>query len=226
MHQNNQYTSNALPKLLTGMAGVYTLQSLIGGLMLSGLSTYLRDQDLRLDLIGLLSLLMLPWAIKFSWSGLVERWRLQKATTTRSSLVILTGQFMMIAVLVVISFIDPVSAFALLLVLLAILSLLTSTIDIFADGFMIERLLPQHRGWGSVTQISGGYTGTVIGGGVFLILVEKLGWTYAINSMALVGCVLVLMFIVSAKLPLPETRLNGPTPSLWAALKRKRCCLV
>lgn len=215
MHHNNQYISWALPKLFVGMAGVYTLQSLIGGLMVSGLATYLRDQGLRLDLIGLLSLLMLPWVVKFSWSGLIERWRLQKATATRSSLIILVGQLLMITLLIVISFIDPVVAFGLLLGLLGILALLGSTIDIVADGFMIERLLPQHRGWGNVIQIAGGYTGAIIGGGVFLILVENFGWTFAINSIALGCCGLVLMFFFSAKLPLPKSSHNGPAPSLW-----------
>ena len=54
-----QSVKSALARLLIGMAGVYTLQSLIGGLMNASLPTFLRNQGLGLDAIGLLSVLML-----------------------------------------------------------------------------------------------------------------------------------------------------------------------
>ena len=71
-----QSVKSALARLLIGMAGVYTLQSLIGGLMNVGLPTFLRNQGLGLDAIGLLSVLMLPWVFKFLWAGPIEHWRL------------------------------------------------------------------------------------------------------------------------------------------------------
>ena len=58
-----QSVKSALARLLIGMAGVYTLQSLAGGLMNAGLTTFLRNQGLVLDAIGLLSVLMLPWVL-------------------------------------------------------------------------------------------------------------------------------------------------------------------
>ena len=50
-----QSVKSALARLLIGMAGVYTLQSLVEGLMNAGLPTFLRNQGLGLDAIGLIS---------------------------------------------------------------------------------------------------------------------------------------------------------------------------
>lgn len=62
---------------------------------------------------------------------------------------------------------------------LGVMAVLSSITDIAADGFMIERLAPNQRGWGNVIQVSGGYAGAAIGGGAFLILTEYYGWSNA-----------------------------------------------
>ena len=233
-----QSVKSALARLLIGMAGVYTLQSLIGGLMNAGLPTFLRNQGLGLDAIGLLSVLMLPWVFKFLWAGPIERWRLHNRSPktalaqgqiSRSSWFILISQLLIVALLVVCSAFNPILSFSLLLTLLGVMAILSSTTDIAADGFMIERLAPNQRGWGNVIQVSGGYAGAAIGGGAFLILTEYYGWRNAINYLALVGFVLGLLFIASAGLHTSDTHagetnqsLNDHSykPSLWRALKR------
>ncbi|NDV48191.1 MFS transporter, partial [Yangia sp. PrR003] len=62
--------------VIGAIGGVYVAQSVIGGVTWTGLPGVLRAQELPLDQIGLISLLVLPWALKFLWAPPVERFRL------------------------------------------------------------------------------------------------------------------------------------------------------
>lgn len=54
--------------VIGAIGGVYVAQSVIGGVTWTGLPGVLRAQELPLDQIGLVSLLVLPWALKFLWA--------------------------------------------------------------------------------------------------------------------------------------------------------------
>ena len=73
--------------MLGGLWAAYAAQSVIGGLTWGGLATVLRDRGLPLDQIGLVSLLMLPWALKFLWSPFVERARVPRGRPVRTAAV-------------------------------------------------------------------------------------------------------------------------------------------
>ena len=62
--------------LIGSIGGLYVAQSVIGGVTWTGLPAILRAEGLPLDHVGLLSLLVLPWALKVLWSPAAERWRL------------------------------------------------------------------------------------------------------------------------------------------------------
>jgi MFS transporter (putative signal transducer) len=95
----------------------------------------------------------------------------------------------------------------------------TSTVDIACDGYAVETLAKEHHGWGNTAQVGGSYLGSAIGAGLFLILVERTGWSYAVFAMAFLVIILGLPFVFG-----PATRSKIETrshaPSLLLALKR------
>lgn len=54
--------------VLTAVGGLYIAQSVIGGVTWIGLPAIMRSEGVPLDRIGLVSLIVLPWALKFLWS--------------------------------------------------------------------------------------------------------------------------------------------------------------
>ena len=75
-------TKNGLAPLfnigvLPSIWAIYIAQGVLGGLTFVGLPTILRNQHVSLGKIGLLSLVMLIWAIKFLWAQPVERLRIE-----------------------------------------------------------------------------------------------------------------------------------------------------
>lgn len=211
--------SNPSPVLVfVAVGGLYVAQSVIGGLTMLGLPAVLRDQGLPLDQIGLLYLTVLPWALKFLWSPYVERYRLPPVGRNRSQLIVLVGGLLCAAGLAAMGLMGP-SPLMPVLFCLTFIAFITSTVDIACDGYAVESLAKEHHGWGNAAQVGGAYLGSAIGAGLFLVLVDRMGWSPAVYLMALGVLVLGLPFIFG-----PPARsvveIRDHAPSLMVALRR------
>ncbi len=174
------------------LAGIYTTQSVIGGLTFHGVPAVLRSGGTALDAIGLVSLFMLPWALKFLWAPAVERYRIAPGMTGRSRLAILVGQGIAIAAVAILAAAAPPQSLWLVFAALAVATIVTATVDIACDGFAVEQLADKARGWGNTAQVGGGYLGAMIGGGLFLVITGYWGWLYGIATLVAVLLLLSL----------------------------------
>ena len=190
-----------LPRILVAIIGIYLVQSLIGGFTFQGIPAALRASGASLEVVGMFSLIMVPWALKFLWAPAIERYRLPHGAPRRSRQVVAVTQGIAAVCFVAIAFAGPQSAWVLLALLLG-LAAASATADIACDGFAIQQLTPENRGWGNTAQVSGGYLGMVVGGGLFLVVLGWYGWTAACLSM----CALLVLFT----LPFLFTREEKP----------------
>lgn len=209
-----------LARLLFLMGGVYTVQSTVGAMMFQGVPTVLRSSGAALDMIGLVSLFMVPWALKFLWSPFVEGWRIPVTGPRRSRVIIVTGQVIIAALLVVLALHGIEQGFGVLFIGFGVIALIAATVDIAGDGFMIEQLKPEHRGWGNVIQVGGGYAGIMIGTGLFLVLVDQFGWLIATVAMAGIACFLTAPFLTARDISSGDGAEEHPRPSLRNAFAR------
>lgn len=211
-------------RVLLTVAGIYTTQSAIGGMSFQALPAVLRSHGAGLELVGLVSLFMLPWALKFLWAPAVERFRQRPGGIRRSRPIILAGQGVAFALLVLLAALSPGEAPLALFLLLAAVAVVVATVDIACDGFTVERLAPAARGWGGAVQVGGGYAGMMLGGGLFLVLVDRAGWTLAVCAMVGLLVLLTLPVLLTPEPPLAslgEDRSgNRHRPSLAAAFAR------
>lgn len=205
--------------ILSGFWAAYVAQSVIGGLTWRGLPAVLRDQGMALDRIGLLSLLIAPWALKVLWSPAIEGWRLPAGHPPRSALLVVL--FGLIAVLGLLAT-GAAGLTALLpaLACLMVVAFATATADIVVDGHAVGALAESRPGWANAAQVGGAYVGSAIGAGLFLILVARTGWTPAVWLMAGLVAALLAWFAVTARGAAPSLP-AGPRPSLRRALARR-----
>jgi len=199
------------------LGGVYIAQSVIAGVTWSGLPGVLRAQGLALDKIGLVSLLVLPWALKFLWAPMIERFRLPLQGRDRSALIVLIGAAVAVMSLGLVGLIGPTPLMPVLAILL-IAAFATATVDIACDGHAVAALKDGDYGWGNAAQVGGAYLGGAIGGGLFMILVDHAGWSVGTWTMAVVIAILCLPFVWHVKGA--EARVRAHTPSLSASLAR------
>ncbi|NKW81824.1 hypothetical protein HGG72_18295 [Ochrobactrum pecoris] len=109
-------TTASLPRVLIAAGGIYTAQSLIGGLTFMGIPAILRAENVALDRIGLVSLAMLVWGVKFLWSPWTERLRIQPDGRRRSRLIVMTGEIVVALLLIGLGF-SGTTSFTTILVL-------------------------------------------------------------------------------------------------------------
>lgn len=159
------------------LACLYLSQGLPYGFFTQGLPALLRQRGMSVEKIGLMSLLFLPWALKFLWAPLIDRFGRRKTW-------IVPLQLASAAALVGLSFFDPSNGLKIVLAGVALISLLSATQDIATDALAVDLLSPAERGSGNGVQVGAYYLGMIIGGGVLLIWLDRLGWRTAFQLMA------------------------------------------
>lgn len=204
------------PRVLAAIGSIYVAQSVIGGMTFQAVPAIMRSSGADLQMIGLVSLTMLPWALKFLWAPMVERYRQPAAAPRRTRHVVIVGQGLAAAALVAAAAIGPTHAGVLLLAL-GLAAIAAATVDIACDAFAVETLSSRDRGWGNTAQVGGSYLGMMIGGGVFLILAARLDWTSAVLAMAALLIILTVPFAFTTDAM--SARRTQP-PSLRAAFAR------
>lgn len=221
----SQLTQPAAPLARTfpAIAGIYTVQSLIGGFTFVGLPSVLRTEGVSLGLIGLVSLLMLPWGLKFLWAPVVERIRQPSQRARRTRVVILWCQAAAIAAMAVAA-LSELNAVFVLAAALTVMALASTCTDIACDAYTIENFPGRLRALGNIAQVGGGYTGFVLGSGLFLVLVAQTGWTVATLALCLVVTLGTLLFLLTPpeRAAAPSKETPSERPSLRTALRNSK----
>ncbi|MCT8997234.1 MFS transporter [Chelativorans intermedius] len=204
--------------IVLAVGGLYVAQSVIGGVTWAGLPAVLRERGLALGNVGLLSLIALPWGLKFLWAPVIERFRLPPVGRDRSGEIVMWGGGLSVLGLAVVGFWGPVSLGP-VLACLTVVALATATVDIACDGYAVESLPRAQHGWANAAQVGGAYLGSAIGGGLFLVLVAGLGWAPAVWALAVLLVLLGVPFLLRWRATAIATH-RPHTPSLAAALRR------
>lgn len=181
-------------RVVLAIVGIYITQTLVSTLAMQSIPALVRSAGGSLTLIGATTLFMLPWALKFIWAPLTERWRLPVGLPRRRSRSLILGGQMALVLLLLLAALSgylhrshpfQMTEIIWLFALFMTAGLVAATIDIACDGFCVDQLAAGGYGWGNVAQVGGSYVGMMLGGGVFLLLTERYGWPLAALLLAL-----------------------------------------
>jgi PAT family beta-lactamase induction signal transducer AmpG len=180
-----------LKKKLFWIAILYFAEGLPFGVIQDTFPVYFRLHGLSLKDIGLMSLIALPWSLKFLWAPAVDLFGKYKNWVA-------AAQFMMAAFLFVMIAVDPSSPGVFLWVCMASLAVLSATQDIAIDAYSIEILETREMGAANGVRVSAYRVALLVAGGVFVALGGWLGWS--LTFMIAAG-ILVLCGIFSMNMP-------------------------
>ncbi|MFN3276169.1 MAG: MFS transporter [Paracoccus sp. (in: a-proteobacteria)] len=207
-----------MPLALVSLGGLYVAQSVLGGFIWSALPAVMRQRGMPLDQVGFLSLLVLPWALKFLWSPWLERWRRPAAAPARTKAVIgIGGGLVLIAIALLMQF--SAALVVPLLVVLLVIASVTATVDIACDGHAVEAFPQSAYGWANMAQVGGAYIGAALGGGLVLVAIDRLGWQAGLAVLAGISLICTLPFLLLRQ-PSPKRAPQPGGASLRAALAR------
>lgn len=200
---------------LSLFACLYFAQGLPYGFFTQAMPVYLREAKATLTEIGGASLLTLPWALKFIWAPLADRYGWPSLGLRRSWIVPL--QLLSIFVLVAVSFLNPEHSLLVVLAAFLLCNLVAATQDVATDGLAVDLLKDGERGWANGVQVGAYRIGMIAGGSAMLVVLAQIGWQGTMITMA--------AFLLLASLPILFFRerevLGDLTTTVDSHLKRK-----
>lgn len=155
--------------------------------------------------IGLYSLVGIPYAFKFLWSPLMDHFNLPFLGRRRDWM-LLTQISLLIAILIL-SFMHPLSAPVLIALIALVITFTSASQDIAIDAYRTDILKENERGPGSGMFLGGYRAGTMISGGLALIIAEYTDWHTTF-------CLLAFLMLVGilATLLAPKTHFENYSP--------------
>ena len=181
------------------------------------LPTILRHQGVDLRWIGMLSLLYIPWAFKFFWAPLLDRFYL-KSLGKRKTWLLFTQVALVLGVLAL-----ALTQFDYGLSVFVIVGLWISTFaatqDIAIDGYTVETFSESEYRLGSMAQSIGVALGSMVGGAGTLWLYQLYGWQTALIALAAMTA-LTMLAIFKIKERSNTEKIAKQAPSLIRAFKR------
>jgi len=201
---------------------LYVAQGLPFGFFTQAMPALMRQEGVDLKYIGLMSLLALPWALKFLWASFLDS-RSILGMSHRKGWILLAN---ILAVSVVLCLaLMPLpwwlgSGIVFLMLLILCMNLFAASQDISTDALAVESIAPDKRGLANAIQVSGYRIGMVLGGGLILAWLPVVGWQWAMLIMAALLLIssLSIVFWQTEKAPVAK---EGAGQSIKGLLTRK-----
>lgn len=161
------------------LSALYFAQGLPYGFFTQALPVVLRESGYSLIEISATGVLFLPWALKFLWAPVVDRYGTRRRW-------LLTLQLTSAAIALLLAGLDLSSTLRWLLLGVAAINVVSATQDIATDGLAIHLLGSRQRGLGNGIQVGAYRLGMIAGGGGLLWLFSLAGWRVLFIAMAVV----------------------------------------
>ena len=202
------------------VAVLYFAEGFPFGLIKDTLPVFFRVHGVRLADIGLLTLVGLPWSLKFLWAPAVDLWGQRRSWILACQALLIIGILTLLAV-------DPSRVTAVTWVLLVSLAILSATQDIAIDAYTIELLDDEEMGPANGLRVTTYRIALISAGGALIALAGLTGWPSAFAAAAVLMGAAVLL---SWRMPrphrprrsaaVPERRADTLQDAAWTPLRQ------
>lgn len=199
-----------LNKKLLIVSILYFAEGFPFGLIERAFSVYFRIHGMELIDVGLLSLVGLPYVLKFLWAPAVDFLGTRRQWIT-------AAQFLMAGLIIAFVPLDPSRPGFLLWACIASLAILSATQDIAIDAYSIEMLKPSEMGIANGFRQAAYRVAMVVSGSLVVALGGWIGWevTYLFVALVLGMCGLISLALPPVEVPRPRFSI----PSLAAPIR-------
>jgi PAT family beta-lactamase induction signal transducer AmpG len=160
--------------------------------------------DLRT--IGIFSLVGIPYAIKFLWSPIMDRF-VPPWLGRRRGWILITQLMLMLGISAM-AFSSPSQFLWILAVLALIVAFTSASQDIVIDAYRTDILVERERGAGAAVFVMGYRVATLVSGALALILSDHIGWK---NTYFLMAGVMMVGIISTLLGPEPDKKIVPPS---------------
>jgi len=178
----------------------------------STLQAWLSTLDLDIKTIGWLTLVGAPYAFKFLWAPILDRYALPVLGRRRGWMLLL--QLVLAGLIALLGMQAPNEAIYAVAAIALLIAFISATQDIVIDAYRADTLRPEERGIGSTATQVGWRVATWITGALALILSDVIGWR---NTYLLMAAIMGATVLFTWSAPEPE-RVAPPPRTLTAAV--------
>ncbi|MBW1850585.1 MAG: AmpG family muropeptide MFS transporter [Deltaproteobacteria bacterium] len=186
------------------------------------LQAWVSEKGADLTVVGLITLVQIPYAWKFLWAPFLDRYTLPFLGRRRGWL--LVGQVALIVSIACLGFSDPINHFSIMVISALLVAFLSATQDIVVDAYRREDLPDEELGLGSSLYVYGYRMGTLLASGGGLILADHMPWSsvYLIMSACMLPCILTTLLAREPAIPsgTPQTLKQAIIDPLGEYFKR------
>lgn len=156
-------------------------------------------------MIGVFSLLGLPYALKFLWSPLMDRFAPAWLGRRRGWIVV--SQFLLILSITAMAFSSPLKAPWLMGIFALVVAFVSASQDIVIDAYRTDVLPEKERGIGTAVFVTGYRIAMLVSGAIAFIIADRLGWQNTYLIMAGLMLLGVFTTVVGKE---PEVKVSPP----------------
>jgi PAT family beta-lactamase induction signal transducer AmpG len=169
------------------------------------LQAWMKDEGVDLAMIGMMSLVGLPYTVKFLWAPFLDRFIPPFLGRRRGWL--LMAQVLLVLSVAGLGFTEPGKSPFYVVLAAILVAFFSATQDIVVDAFRRESLSDEELGLGSSLYINGYRVGMLLASGGGLIMADSLPYraVYLIMAACLVPCMLATLLS-----PEPEISAGAP----------------
>lgn len=165
----------------------------------STLQAWFTQAGISLAAIGALSLIGVPYALKFIWSPIMDRvippfWGRRRGWIGIAQVALCVTLFML-------ANLDPETHAGIMGELALLIAFLSASQDIAIDAYRTDTLLPNERGYGSAFFIFTARISILISGGLALILADHFGWKMTYQWMAILMALSAVVTYFAPEIP-------------------------
>ncbi|HLT24648.1 MAG TPA: MFS transporter [Ignavibacteria bacterium] len=162
---------------------LYISQFLPLGFFTEAFPVFLKDQGFSNAAVGAMHLVLLPWMFKFLWAPFVDRFGNTRFGHYKVWIIIM--QFLVAGCLLIVSTLNIIIGFQIIIFLVVCLSIFAATQDIATDALAVGMLTKKEQGVGNGIQNASHFLGSMLGGGVMLIVIQTMGWSNSLMALSL-----------------------------------------
>ena len=174
-------------------------------LTLGVLQAWMKEKNIDLTWIGMITLVQLPYTWKFIWAPVLDRFTLPFLGRRRGWLII--AQLALVLAIAALGYSDPVKHVTLMIAAAVLVAFFSASQDIVIDAYRREDLPDEELGLGSSMYIYGYRMGMLLASGGGLIMADHMPFSRVYLIMA--ACMLpgILTTLLT-----PEPRVAAGTP--------------
>lgn len=168
---------------------LYLARAILSTFIMTALQVTMRQHHIGLATIGLLSLVRLPWSLKFAWAPLIDR---HCVTVGDFKKLLISTELVFALAIIIVGCLDVTKNLPIIIALVLISTFCASVQNVTSDTLAVNAFSRGDHSAVTSTKSMGRYVGRILGGGFFIMFLHSYGWHVVVPLLGFFAILLVI----------------------------------